>query len=165
MSKGLGEIQQALLAVLADHKPRNALQLACDVYKVKRSKDGKRYCSAAQHAAVRRALQGLKRIGHVDGERRYGGRQWQLWFVHKEGACSDWPPKSIAEEMAELKNLLANGPQVYGPPTWEQAAKQAAPHGAIAMCRDCGGWIFRRDAKFCSQCGVPIEWSKPETRY
>ena len=76
MSKGLGRIERAVLAVLDGGRWGDTLTLAAVVFNV--PDDG--YVSDAQHASVRRALGGLKRKGLVleygrryhDGRRRWG---------------------------------------------------------------------------------------------
>jgi len=87
MSRGLGRIERAVLAVLAQCESNNALSLACDVYNVERDADGNRWCNAAQHAAVRRALRKLLRVGLIEGQRAgWHDKRARYWLAHNVGA-------------------------------------------------------------------------------
>ena len=72
MSRGLGNIQRECLHVIAGYniagtKP-TTFNVAADVYRVKRDSRGNRTISDAQHAAIKRALGGLRRKGLVAGK-------------------------------------------------------------------------------------------------
>ena len=63
MSRGLGRVQQAAMALLSTGKALSAFQLAAVIYGVTAEPGGKRTLSKAQRSAVRRALASLQRRG------------------------------------------------------------------------------------------------------
>jgi hypothetical protein len=66
MSRGLGKLQRELLKILEESAEEiNTITLAAEVYRVQPDADGFRGVNDAQHAAVRRALCGLRRQGLV----------------------------------------------------------------------------------------------------
>jgi hypothetical protein len=73
MSRGLGRIQQGCLTTVGQYERAGKLpttfNIAAEVYRVKRDKDGNRIVSDAQHVAVKRALEGLQRQGKLIGFR------------------------------------------------------------------------------------------------
>ena len=87
MSRGLGRIERAVLAALAQCESNNALSLTCDVYNVERDADGNRWCNDAQHAAVRRALRKLLRVRLIEGQRAgWHDKRARYWLAHNVGA-------------------------------------------------------------------------------
>jgi hypothetical protein len=81
MSRGLGRIERECLRVIAKNeaagKPSTTIDIGGDVYETKRDRRGRRTINDAQHAAVRRALTGLRRKGLVKGQ--------QALMQHGEG--------------------------------------------------------------------------------
>jgi hypothetical protein len=72
MSRGYGQVQWGCLKAIADaehdREPTpTTYDIAADIYHVETDDDGYRYVSAAQHVAVKRALEGLQRQGKVIG--------------------------------------------------------------------------------------------------
>ena len=71
MSKGLGRIQRGCLRVIEDYeavgKRPTTFNIAAEVYRVRRDEHGNRMVSDAQHAATKRALASLGRMGLITG--------------------------------------------------------------------------------------------------
>jgi hypothetical protein len=76
MSRGLGWVQQTCLLVIREYEDDGELpttyNIAATVYQVEPDKDGCRLVNDAQHVAVKRALEGLQRKGHIIGFRDVG---------------------------------------------------------------------------------------------
>jgi hypothetical protein len=76
MSRGLGWVQQTCLLVIREYEDDGELpttyNIAATVYQVEPDKDGCRLVNDAQHVAVKRALEGLQRKGHIIGFRDAG---------------------------------------------------------------------------------------------
>jgi hypothetical protein len=72
MSKGLGRIQRGCLRVIEDYeavgKRPTTFNIAAEVYRVRRDEHGNRMVSDAQHAATKRALASLCRMGLITGQ-------------------------------------------------------------------------------------------------
>jgi hypothetical protein len=86
MRKRFGRIERALLLLLREHRDnpfqRTAIELAALIYKTRSAE-----VSAAQHAAVRRALNNLKRKGFVrsaTGDARLSGTGRKAWMLIAE---------------------------------------------------------------------------------
>ena len=69
MSRGMGIIQRGCLKAIQQHDGPTTYTIAADVYAIRRDRMGNRWISDAQHAAVRRALNGLRRKGLITGYR------------------------------------------------------------------------------------------------
>lgn len=73
MSRGLGWVQQACLRVIRKYEDGKrwptTFNIAADIYQLKPDADGNRWVNAAQHVAVKRALESLQRQGRVIGFR------------------------------------------------------------------------------------------------
>jgi hypothetical protein len=72
MSRGLGRIQRECLRVIAEYEAAGrrptTFNVACEVYRVARDRDGNRMINEAQHVATKRALANLRRNGLVTGQ-------------------------------------------------------------------------------------------------
>jgi hypothetical protein len=71
VSRGLGWVQQACLRAIDEHESLMTYDIAAEVYEIKPDKDGWRWVNAAQHVAVKRALEGLQRQGRIIGFRTH----------------------------------------------------------------------------------------------
>jgi hypothetical protein len=71
MSRGLGRVQRGCLAAIAKYEEAGdkptTYDIVAAVYQIEPNADDYHPISDAQHAAVRRALEGLERKGHVVG--------------------------------------------------------------------------------------------------
>ncbi len=74
MSRGLGRIERECLRVIADYeaagKEPTTFNIAAEVYRVERDKNGNRMINDAQHVAAKRALASLRRKGLVTGQQK-----------------------------------------------------------------------------------------------
>jgi len=78
MSRGLGKVQRALLAILQQQPALTSFELAAQVYRVLVEPDGRWSVSNTQRTAVRRALSALQRRGLAlqIGRNRQGRAAW-----------------------------------------------------------------------------------------
>jgi hypothetical protein len=72
MSRGLGRIQRECLRVIAEYEAAGrrptTFNIAAEIYRVRRDRDGNRTINDAQHVATKRALANLRRKGMVTGQ-------------------------------------------------------------------------------------------------
>ena len=65
MSRGLGKVERDCVRAIAEYRVAgrwpHTYNIAADVYQIARDANGNRWVSSAQHAAVKRALLGLRR--------------------------------------------------------------------------------------------------------
>ena len=107
MSKGHGKVEAAILDVLTANAGDkfSSLELAVVIYEIAPDAQGRLLVSAAQAAAVRRALANLKRQGKV----------FNLGRFHDNGKALGMPQTRWASrETAEVfvrRNLAAFGPK------------------------------------------------------
>ena len=82
MSRGLGWVQRACLRIIGEHEAAGnspeTFNIAAEVYQIARDKDGNRWLTDAQHAAVKRALAELRRQGCIVSKRGFtdGRARW-----------------------------------------------------------------------------------------
>jgi hypothetical protein len=73
VSRGLGWVQRACLTAIREYEASGkwptTFNIAATVYQIDPDADGNRWVSDAQHVAVKRALEGLRRKGHIVGIR------------------------------------------------------------------------------------------------
>jgi hypothetical protein len=73
MGSGLGWVQRTCLTVIREYEASGKLpttfSITATVYQIQPDADGNRLVSDAQHVAVRRALEDLRRKGHIVGIR------------------------------------------------------------------------------------------------
>jgi hypothetical protein len=81
MARGIGSLQERLLAALADGRLYTSLTLAVMVYGIEPNADGLRVVSHTQEVAVRRALNGLMKRKRVWWERRPDHTLQKLWGI------------------------------------------------------------------------------------
>jgi hypothetical protein len=72
MSRGLGKIERECLRAIEARevagKESSTVEIAADVYEIKRDRRGRGTISQAQYVATKRALAGLRRKGLVNGQ-------------------------------------------------------------------------------------------------
>jgi hypothetical protein len=135
MSRGYGKVQSGCLLTIwwAERKGKPApttYDIAADVYHVERDDDGCRYVSDAQHVAVKRALEGLRRQGKVIGvdkrychdDHEYDGRSERAlcWmseqgaraWIHRQRKQRDGMVESFKAEMREIGMKVTAGGRV-----------------------------------------------------
>jgi hypothetical protein len=102
MSRGPGWVQVACLRCIQKYEERGesptTFNIAAEVYQVKPDKDGNRWISDAQHVAVKRALEGLRRQDRVIGFRTHQARDvargdgrtelCHHWMTERGGNCA-----------------------------------------------------------------------------
>jgi hypothetical protein len=73
VSRGLGWVQRTCLTVIQEYEVSGewptTFSIAATVYQIEPDADGNRWISDAQHVAIKRALEGLRRKGHIVGFR------------------------------------------------------------------------------------------------
>lgn len=74
MSRGLGRIERECLRVIENYeaagKEPTTFNIAAEVYRVRRDKQGNRMITNPQHVSVKRALAGLRRKGLITGQQK-----------------------------------------------------------------------------------------------
>jgi hypothetical protein len=92
MSRGLGWVQTACLQQIKkyeeDEEWPTTFDIAAAVYQVKPDKEDISYVTDAQHVAVKRALEGLQRGGHIIGFRAHRPRV--QGSDHRTELCHHW---------------------------------------------------------------------------
>jgi hypothetical protein len=82
MSRGLGRVQRACLCVIDAWEEKGKLpttfDIAVEVYQIKPDAGGTHWVTAAQHVAVKRALEGLQRHRLVLGDNLGGRRSYWM---------------------------------------------------------------------------------------
>jgi hypothetical protein len=109
----MGRVQRACLAVIdryeADGKLPTTYNISADVYEVAPDAEGNRLVSDAQHVAVKRALENLRRKGHIVGFRTQRTRD--PGYDHRTELCHHWmTPGRFAkwqEDEAEARREIA----------------------------------------------------------
>ena len=142
MSRGPGWVQRACLAVIQEYETTNdwptTLDIAAAVYQVKSAKDGISYVTDAQHVAVKRALEGLQRKGHIIGFRMGRERIHGLGpgSDHRTELCHHWMTerranKWVRDQLADAR--LLNRVGLRGTPTAAFAERIVRKMRAIGM--------------------------------
>jgi hypothetical protein len=81
-------VQQACLRVITDYEADGdalptTYNITADVYQVKPDQDGNRWVTDAQHAAVKRALEGLQRKARIIGFYPHTRDRCHVWMTEK----------------------------------------------------------------------------------
>ena len=100
MGRGLGWVQTACLEHIKgyedDEEWPTTFDIAATVYEVKPDEDGLRYVTAAQHVAVKRALEGLQRQGRTIGFRM---KRRATWDDERTELCHHWMTERRANKL------------------------------------------------------------------
>jgi phage terminase large subunit-like protein len=116
MSRGLGWVQQACLLVIREYEDDGELpttyNIAATVY-LKPLKDGWRLVTEAQHVAVKRALEGLQRKGHIIGFRDTGraripGVDYRAELAHF-WATENGAQRFVADTLKRARDVMRMG--------------------------------------------------------
>jgi hypothetical protein len=120
MSRGLGRVQNGCLLAIyhaerRGDEPPTTFDIAIEVYRIAADRDGYYIVSAAQHVAVKRALEGLRRQGKVIGldkvycrnDHEFDGRSERALCWFSERGAQKWISQQPKERAVLVKTFKA----------------------------------------------------------